>query len=767
MRGGAVRPPGRPRRPGGLLRALGLAALLLPPAAPLAAPWDARPVRVAIDGDFPPYSFVDEAGRPRGYAVDYFRPLARRSGLRFTLVPYRNWDGLYRAALAREVDVVATMVDRPERRAHFLFTRPYIFKALVVVVRRDDRAIRHLEDLGGRRVALVRGYNASRLLLEQSPDLVPLYVPRLSDAVRAVATGAAEATVGFRAAIAWYRARDRLGDLRVAAYLDPNASNESIAVRADWPGLVDHIQRAMDTISVEEEIELRRHWLTLEPFGLTWSGLRRLAATVAAVLAVLLLWTAHAAHQNRALRRERARLAAAVGELERLRAGLEREVAERTRRLEHLSTHDELTGLGNRRHLQRILTEALARAREGGGGFALLYLDLDRFKYINDTLGHGVGDTLLRQVGERLRAAVPAEQVARFGGDEFTAVLPGAGAAEAVAAAERILRALAEPFEAEGYGRLALRGSIGIALHPVHGEDAEVLLQRADAAMYEAKRAHRGYALSDERIVGETSRTATLEQMLLGAVRELEAGRSPFLLHYQPVIHLAPGRLPSYEALLRWPAAAELGAGPGEFIPLAEETGLIGPIGRWVIEQAVGQGAAWRRAGFPFERIGINLSAVQLADAELEHRLAETLARHGCEARCITLEVTETALVHHPEETAERIRTLGARGYRIAIDDFGTGYSSLVQLRTLPAQVIKIDRAFIANLPASEVDAAIVRATVQVAHTLGAEVVAEGVETEAQYAFLREAGCDAVQGWYTGRPQPPEAWQASPAVARG
>lgn len=731
------------------------AALLLLASTAAAQEWTARPVRVAIDGDFAPYSFLDEAGHPRGYVIDYFQLLARRNGVRFSFVPFEGWEQLYDAAVRREVDVVATMVDRPERRSAFRFTRPYLFKRLVLVARESEAGNIDPGDLNGRRVALVRGYNVSQLLLERFPGIRPLWVSRTRAALSAVSRGEADAAATFHVAALWHHARG-LSNLAVAGIVDARAGDESIAVRSDWPGLVPELERVMAQIPIEEEIELRRRWLAPAELGIDWGAVRRSAVSITVVLLLITLWSLHTWRQARLLRRERVRLTDTVAELETLRETLEQQIAARTRELERKATHDELTGLGNRSQLQRSLESAMNDARERSGTFALLYLDLDRFKYINDTLGHSVGDVLLTQVSARLREVIDdPESIARFGGDEFTIVLPGAGREEAARLAGKILEVLTHPFRVGDLKQLSLRASIGIALYGEHGTDTTTLLQHADSAMYQAKRNRRGWSFANERIVGETRRTANIEQMLLEAVRAVGRGQSPFELHYQPIVPLKGNRPSSYEALLRWPAAAERGMGPADFIPLAEEIGLIDNIGAWVLETAVAQAAAWRRTNHPFDRICVNISAMQLADDGFEERLERLLHECGCSTGCLALEITETALMFHPEETLERIRRLHHLGYEVAIDDFGTGFSSLSQLRSLPAHVVKIDRTFIAGLPESRPDRAIVQSIVPVAHALGARVVAEGVETAEQYRFLEKAGCDAVQGWFTGRPAPP------------
>lgn len=435
-------------------------------------------------------------------------------------------------------------------------------------------------------------------------------------------------------------------------------------------------------------------------------------------------------------------------------ARLRDEIAEREsaeRRIRHLAHHDVLTGLPNRRLLHKRLEQAVVSARAGGRSAAVILIDLDRFKTINDSLGHAVGDALLRAVALRLTDALgAADTVARIGGDEFV-VLPGdaADADEATAVSARLLERLSQPYEITGYS-LRVTPSIGISVCPRDGEDAETLLSRADAAMYHAKAEGRQCVrFFTEKVERASTQVLQLENELHAAV-----SRGELVLHYQPRVELSRRGFVAVEALVRWQHPRRGMIGPAEFIPLAEETGLIHPIGEWVLREACRQQRQWRERGFVPGSIAVNLSAQQFRTPELAGTVRRIIEDAGVDPRTIEIEITESTLMHDGGHALSTLQALAALGVRISIDDFGTGYSSLSYLRRFPVHLLKIDRSFVRDLPASADDATIVRAISGLAASLGLRVVAEGVETEDQLHFLQGIGCDEGQGFLFAPPMP-------------
>jgi diguanylate cyclase (GGDEF)-like protein len=458
---------------------------------------------------------------------------------------------------------------------------------------------------------------------------------------------------------------------------------------------------------------------------------------------------------ERALRRAQRTLEQRVEErtleLARVNAGLQAEVAERRaadQRVVHMAHHDALTGLPNRTLFADRVGQAIARAHRRVGKLAVLFLDLDRFKNVNDSLGHAIGDLLLTAVAERLTTCLREEDTAaRLGGDEFIISLPDVSdAGEAARVAGRILTELAKPFKIAAH-QLHADGSIGIAMYPTDGDNAETLMRNADTAMYHAKESGRANSqFFNAQMTERVSRRLSTETDLR---RALENGE--FTLHYQPLIDLSSSRISGAEALLRWPQSDQRLMPPTEFIPIAEDTGLIIPLGEWVLLEACSQAQAWQ-SRHPGLRIAVNLSARQFRQKDLIGMIERVLGETGLAPSLLELELTESMLMHHAEETVVILNRLDEMGVHLAIDDFGTGYSSLSYLKRFPIHSLKIDRSFVRDISSDPDDAAIVTAIVAMAGSLGLSVTAEGVETEEQASFLRSLACHQAQGYHFGRP---------------
>ncbi|MEA3044228.1 MAG: hypothetical protein QOH47_2066 [Sphingomonadales bacterium] len=419
-------------------------------------------------------------------------------------------------------------------------------------------------------------------------------------------------------------------------------------------------------------------------------------------------------------------------------------IAEREKRITQLAFNDSLTGLPNRAYFRQDLDLALKQAERRGRGLALLCVDLDNFKSVNDTLGHPVGDELLRAVAARLSANVGDAMVARLGGDEFTIILSQRDAQEAAGAvAGRLIAALAEPFDVRG-NELAIGASAGIAIAPGDGGDADTLLKHADLALYQAKGEGGGtYRFFEAEMNARTQARHKLETELRRAVAGGE-----FELYFQPLFDLETNRIGSFEALIRWNHPTRGLVAPDEFIPLAEETGLIVPIGTWVIQEACRHAAKW-----PLDvRVAVNVSSVQFRKPGLANVLIQALAASGLDPKRLEVEITESVFLESSETLVAVLHSLRTLGIRIALDDFGTGYSSLSYLQSFPFDKIKIDRSFIQQLLSRSGSTAIVRAITDLARALGMETTAEGVENSEQLAELRLQGCSSVQGYLFSRP---------------
>lgn len=431
-----------------------------------------------------------------------------------------------------------------------------------------------------------------------------------------------------------------------------------------------------------------------------------------------------------------------VGQAQRIRAAA-------LRRATHQATHDALTGLPNRTLLHEHAAAAIDHAQQHATGTGLLLIDLDRFKEVNDTLGHHYGDQLLIQAAQRMQQALRSgETVARLGGDEFAVLLPDLAAdSDVTAAAARLHDALSAPFAVGGLS-LTVAGSIGAALYPQHGSTADELLQRADIAMYTAKTKRLGYTAFDDSQDSSDPRKLTLAGDLRHGI-----DHNQLVLHYQPKVDTRTGRVLGAEALVRWQHPEHGLIPPAEFIPLAEHTGLITPLTRFVLDTALRQCRDWLHDGHELS-VAVNVSTHRLLDLDFPTEVADRLRHWRLPAHLLTVEITESAIMTDPDRALHVVQQLHALGVHLSIDDFGTGYSSMAYLKNLPVHELKIDRTFVGSMTTNDRDAIIVRSTTELGRNLGLRVIAEGVEDIATWHQLDDAGCDALQGYYISRPIP-------------
>ena len=440
--------------------------------------------------------------------------------------------------------------------------------------------------------------------------------------------------------------------------------------------------------------------------------------------------------------------------------GVQNDITEQKRaekNLLHMATHDALTGLPNRSLLQDRIGQAIGYADRMRRGMAVLFIDIDRFKNINDSLGHAMGDALIVTLAQRLRGAVRmVDTVARVGGDEFVVILTDISReSDITQIIPNLLAAITQPVRVDSH-ELSVTASIGISLYPRDGKDVMSLLKNADTAMYRAKDAGRnGFRFYTQEMNADAVGRLRLENDLRKAIQGEE-----LVVYYQPQVEAETGRIVAAEALLRWRHPVHGLVSPNDFIPLAEETGLIVPIGEWVLRSVCAQLRGWREAGLPEPRVAVNLSPRQFRQPDIVEMIASAVRDYGLPSECIELEITEGSLMHNPEEAAVLLAELSKLGFSLAVDDFGTGYSSLAYLKRFPLHALKIDRSFVCDIESNRDSAAIATAVIALAHSLGLKVVAEGVEQEVQMEFLRGLNCDFAQGYLYGRPLPAEDFMA-------
>lgn len=675
-------------------------------------------LRVVGDNNYPPYLFLGNDGKPRGYVVDVWKLWEQKTGIQVKLTA-THWSDAQGMLLSGKADVIEMIFRTPEREQQYDFTAPFTDVPVGVYADARIKGIDGPGSLTGFEVGVERGDACVERLHEHG-----IYSLQLFTSYAEIINAARKNQIRifcmdeYPADYYLYRLG---GDSHFVKAFDFYTGHFRRGVRKGDSQTLALVERGMAMITPKEYEELRRKWkgqpINFSPYARIF-GYALLGVTLAGIL--LLVWV-------RALRRA---------------------VERRTRDLDFLTHYDALTGLPNRRLLLQKLDEQMGVRT--ADPLALLLVDLDNFKRVNESFGHVVGDQILRTVADRLRGCMPDGYiVARVGGDEFVlAILTQVTPLTVSAAASRIMRHMSEPFVLGGQ-EVFLGASVGVSFAPDDGTDGVTLLKNADAAMYRAKQHGRNNCKFYSPALSEhTGRLLRLGVSLRHALRCNE-----FELHYQPQIDLRSGAVMGVEALLRWPAAEEP-IGPHEFIPYAEETGLIQPIGIWVLGQACQQLKEWLSQGFPAMRMAVNLSPRQLADSQLIDQLRSVLAKSGIPSNLLELEITEGALMEHGAVATELLETMRELGIGLAIDDFGTGYSSLAYLRRFPVQLLKIDQSFLGDLPDDPGARAIVSAIVAMAHSLGMQVLAEGVENERQAEYLREIGCDQAQGWLYGAAMP-------------
>ena len=689
----------------------------------------ALPERIVVvtDDRYPPYLFRDDDGRLQGIVMDKWELWSERTGIPVE-VRGMEWAAAKKAVLDGRADVVETMAITPERERQYEFSRHG--QAM------DARVFFH-KSLGGitNDASSVRGFVVGAKaasacidwLKQRGVQEIREYPDSLS-LIKAAGAGHVRVFCMDDAVANYFLYREGLSE----AFMESQplyAASLHWAVAKGRTGLRDYVQGGFDRIPREDLDRIEARWFgnpLRSPLDLRW--LYALAAIPATLLAISLVMMAY----NRCVRLK-------------LQA-----------RAQFFSSRDALTELPTRGLLYDRLTQAIAQADREGYIVAVLFVDLDRFKAVNDTFGHMAGDRVLKEAASRLQHCVRGvDTVARISSDEFVIVLPHIMKAEEAAMfARRVLNELRRPFDLEGRP-VYCTASIGIAVHPGDGTNAAALIQNSDIAMYLAKKSGRNaFHFFLPEMHQQAVRRLSIETALRVALERRE-----LTLHYQPKVSVRGGEITGFEALLRW-QHPELGLlSPAEFVPILEETDLIIPVGEWVLMNACRQLRHWQEAGLPVKPIAVNLSARQLRMKNFDAAVARIIEEAGVDPTLIELELTESLLMQDSEETERTLRNLRRFGVRISVDDFGTGYSSLSYLKRFPIDTVKIDRAFVADVTSGD-DAAITLAIINLGHSLGLRVVAEGVETAAQHEFLRNHGCDEMQGFFFSKPVPADETDA-------
>jgi len=694
-----------------------LAAALLGAAAPVpaAVPTEVDRLVVVTDDHYPPYLFRDEDGNLQGIVKDRWALWSQKNGILVQVVGM-DWAGAQRALREGQADVIDSLAYTEERAAQYAYSLSHDNVDARLFFHRGLTSITGIESVRHMPVAVKRGSACADRLRSNGVETIQEF-PDSQALVKAAAAGIVRVFCMDTYAAHYFLYQERIAE-------DFNETEPVYtatlhwAVRADRPDLLSFIESGYGKIAPGEIARIDAKWMghpMRSPLDLRY--LYALAAIPMALIGfslLLMLW-------NRFLRL-------------RLEA-----------RARYYSTRDALTGLPTRTLLYDRLGQALAQSGGLNRCVAVLFVDLDRFKSVNDTYGHSGGDRVLREVSERLQRMVGhSDTVSRISSDEFVVVLANLEkAGDAAGFAARVLSEMQRPIDIES-ASVVCSASIGIAVHPGDGTTPGALIRNSDIAMFRAKkRGRNNFQFFLPEMHENAVRRVRLEMALRGAL-----ARNEFMLHYQPKIDVRTGAVTGFEALLRW-RHPEFGLlSPADYVPVLEESDLITPVGEWVLRTACRQIATWAERGIPPRAIAVNLSARQFRMDNLDTMVARIITETGVDPQLLELELTESLLMDNPEQTVTTLGNLRRYGVRLAVDDFGTGYSSLAYLKRFPIDALKIDRAFISDATTNPEDAAIALAIINLGHSLGLKVVAEGVETESQLEFLREKGCDEMQGFF-------------------
>ena len=707
---------------------------------------DRTVVRVGVF-DNPPIVNTDRDASPEGIAIDMIRLVAEREDWDIAYVS-DDWDTLIERLDKGEIDLLVGIAYSDERAKRFQFSTQSLIGNWGMVFRNAESSVRSLPDLADKRVALMRSSTHSKALVELSRQFnapfTPVYVDTYAEVLAAVAENRVDAGAVNRVFAALHAHHP---DLVATDIVFNPVFVHYAAPRQASPALLAALDRHLAALKADPHsayYDSLRRWLEAAPASRVPSWLPWAAATAGSLFVLILAVAGFLRFQ---VRRQ-------TTELQQRADQLQLEIEQREEAQSHLNQlafFDALTHLPNREGFNVELRQALADMQGVAGHLALMFIDVDRLKNVNDALGHGAGDLLLQQIAIRLQSVLrPHDHLSRFGGDEFVIIVSEVNeSSDAEKVAARLLHSLAVPIDI-GATQVYSSASIGIALYPDDATSMEALLKHADTAMYQAKaQGGNRFLFYQAQQTARVMARLTLDTRLRQALE-----RDELVLHYQPVVNLADRRIVGVEALVRWNDPERGLVMPGDFISAAEDTGLIVPMGEWVLETGCTQLRAWQQAGkAEGQTVAVNVSTRQFEGQRLVKSVEQALGRSGLAPECLELEITENVMLVMNDEVRRSLAALRAMGVRLSLDDFGTGYSSLSYLKQLPFHTLKIDQSFVRKLPGEPGDIQLVTTILALAKGLGLEVVAEGIETEAQFMFLREHGCEYGQGYWMSRPQ--------------
>ncbi|WP_372831592.1 EAL domain-containing protein [Pontibacterium sp.] len=698
---------------------------------------DKGQITACIDPNWMPYEgFIN--GKHSGMSADYLAHFSELLNIPIQVIPSGSWKQSLLYAKNRHCDILPLASNREERRSYLNFSAAYIETSLALATRNDAWFYSDFSEIQGEKIGIISGYSPGDVIRKKYPKIELVELASIQEGLERVRQGELLGFLDALPSLSYHIQQGHYGQLKISGKFEYNW-NVGVAARNDEPLLVSVFNKVIAHTSASTHQKIRNNWLAVRyeeavDYSLLWKSL---SVFVVILFLMALRFRQIVKHRNE-ISRKNAELALINSQLE-----------QQTEAARHMAFHDLLTGLPNRSQLLENLDHAMKLAKRQERKLAALFLDLDRFKYINDSLGHHIGDELLKEVAARVQARLrSSDTLARLGGDEFVILLESLDDDSTPAkVAQDIIDTLQQPLEVAGY-HLNISASIGIAFFPDDAEDIHNLIKNADNAMYQAKELGRNrFRYYTRALSEETDKRLQTESALREALQ-----KDQFHMVFQPIIDLKSMEVSHAEALIRWDHP-ELGfVSPEYFIPIAEENGLINDIGLWVARQACHAYKGWLLEGLILNSVAINVSSVQFKKGDLGGQIREILAEEGLDARAIEIEITERYLMDQTEHTIKHLSALKDAGHLISVDDFGVGYSSMSYMKRLPLDIIKIDRSFITDLADDENDRQISQAIISLSHSLGYRVTAEGVENPAQLAFLEHCRCDFAQGYLFSRP---------------
>lgn len=704
-------------------------------------------LRVAGDNNHPPYEFVDEKGNYKGFNIDIMRAIAIEEGIEIEIIPMA-WNQAVYALEAGKVDAIQGMSKTPTRANKFLFSIPTVKNSQAIFVLKDTNYISGIEDLTGVKVAFQKG-DINEEILNDISEVILRPKDNQKDGMEALLNGEVEAFLGNRQTGLYYLQKMKKMDMVKIVGEPMKVVEYGPVTTKDKQEVVDIFNRGIKEIKKNGAYDkIYQKWFGEEYYGkkdLFKLYRKQISVMIFIIFVAFLILSSW----NKQLARE---VEKRTSELEEANKHL----IHNQEQIYRLAYYDAITDLPNRLYLAKKFSDIVEEIEKKGNRLAVLYFDIDRFKDINDTLGHDTGDRILNLVAERIANIIKdGDILARFGGDEFLILMKNIeDENEVVEFAKQVLDKMSEPFLLSRYKHF-LTASVGVSIYPEGGKDFTTLVKNADMAMYRAKKSggNNLYIYNKELSDIEINKVKTISQLR----RAVE--RNEFELYYQPKIDMNLGKVHGMEALIRWNNPDEGLIGPNKFIPIAEEMGLILPIGEWVLREACRQNKEWLDKGYQPIRVSVNISGMQFQQKDFVDIVKNVLEDTGIESQYLELEITESIAMIDIKYTIEVLKKLKSLGVYISIDDFGTGYSSFSYLKEMSVDELKIDRTFIMDVNTNTKNMSIVKAIIHLAHELNLEVTAEGAETEEHIQFLKENNCDKVQGYYYSKPVSSEEFE--------